>query len=65
MMRLFWIVPIALATGCATAVSDSEVCRGTETAATAHAAALALDGGDRSVVTGQALIARLDAGCRR
>lgn len=43
--------------------SHSAICGGTHAARTAHTEALLQDGGDRSVVTGQALIAKLDAGC--
>ncbi|WP_212525838.1 hypothetical protein [Actibacterium sp. MT2.3-13A] len=54
-----------LAAGCATAPSDSAICDGTRHLRAQHAAALAADGGDRSVVTGAALIAAIDAGCPR
>jgi hypothetical protein len=53
------------ATSCGTVVSDSAVCAGTAQATTDHAAALAADGGNRSVVTGAFLIKQLDAGCGR
>jgi hypothetical protein len=43
--------------------NDSAICDATDAPRTAHAAALAADGGDKSVVTGQALIATLDATC--
>jgi hypothetical protein len=43
--------------------NDSAICDATDAQRTAHAAALAADGGDKSVVTGQALIATLDATC--
>lgn len=56
------ILPL-LVSGCVSAVSDSALCSGTAAERTAHAQALAVDGGDRSVQTGQALIAKLDAGC--
>jgi hypothetical protein len=46
-------------------ISGPALCAGTAAPATAHAAALARDGGDESVVTGARLIAVLDAGCRR
>jgi hypothetical protein len=49
--------------GCARAVSDSALCDGLAEDVTAHAAALAEDGGDRSVQTGARLIRRFDAGC--
>ena len=47
------------------AVSESAVCDGTAQATTDHAAALAEDGGPRSIVTGAFLIRQLDAGCGR
>ena len=50
--------------GCMNAASPTAVCDGTEAARTAHAAALAKDGGDLSVVTGAKLIRLLDAGCK-
>jgi hypothetical protein len=58
------------ATGCApgggpTGPSDAALCDGLEAATRDHAAALAEDGGDRSVVTGARLIRALDAGCGR
>lgn len=53
------------ASGCMHVQSGSleALCDGTAADRTAHAAALAEDGGDKSVVTGQRLISRLDAGC--
>lgn len=43
---------------------DAEaICDGTRASRTAHAAALAQDGGDASVVTGQKLISQIDAAC--
>jgi hypothetical protein len=54
---------IFLVTGCTTAVSGDALCGGTAAARTEHAAALADDGGDRSVVTGAHLIRLIDAGC--
>jgi len=52
-----------LGAGCTSVVSDRAICDGTFEARAAHAAALALDGGDRSVLTGADLIGALDAGC--
>jgi hypothetical protein len=49
--------------GCGIEVSDSAICDGLAADVTAHAAALAEDGGDRSVQTGARLIRRFDAGC--
>jgi hypothetical protein len=51
--------------GCVSAVSGTGVCEATAPATTAHAAALASDGGPASLVTGQRLIVRLDAACGR
>lgn len=52
------------AIGCSTVASTSAVCDGTAASRTAHAAALAEDGGVASVVTGARLIRQLDAACR-
>lgn len=49
--------------GCVSAANAPAICDGTATARTEHAAALADDGGDRSVVTGAHLIRLIDAGC--
>lgn len=57
------MIPMFFVTGCEIAVSDSAICDGTSADRTAHAAALALDGGDRSVTTGALLIRKLDAAC--
>jgi len=53
-------LPVA---GCMNVASAPAICDGTAAARTAHAAALAQDGGDASVVTGARLIGLLDAGC--
>jgi len=58
------MMPILAASGCVHAVSDSAICHGTEASRTAHAAALAEDGGDRSVITGAYLIRQIDAACQ-
>lgn len=54
-----------LVSGCigATPNSGDAICAGTRHARTEHAQALGVDGGPLSLVTGQALIAKLDAGC--
>lgn len=44
--------------------SNSAICDGTASARTKHAAALAEDGGNLSIVTGANLISMLDAGCK-
>jgi len=49
--------------GCVSAVSERAICDGTASARREHAAALANDGSDRSLVTGARLIKLLDAGC--
>jgi len=63
MLRLTSATLMLLASGCTIAVSNSALCDGTAAARTEHAAALAVDGGDASVVTGARLIMMLDAGC--
>lgn len=54
-----------LVSGCASAVSQAAICDGTDASRTAHAAALAEDGGDRSVITGALLIRQIDAACQK
>lgn len=51
------------ATGCVNVGNDAAICDGTKSDRREHAAALAIDGGDLSVVTGARLIGRIDAGC--
>jgi hypothetical protein len=56
-------------TGCMTgasliAPSGNAICDDTRKIRTDHAAALAADGGPTSILTGQTLIAKVDAGCR-
>lgn len=64
MKRILAMMTLACcATGCASVVSEPAICAGTATARTEHAAALAADGGDLSVVTGARLIKLMDAGC--
>ena len=56
-----------IASGCASdpgaGPDATAICDGTERLRGNHAAALAEDGGARSVTTGRRLIATLDAGC--
>lgn len=64
MLKLKWGMILALPlAGCVSAGSGEAVCDGTAQARTEHAAALALDGGPRSLVTGARLIRLVDAGC--
>jgi len=49
--------------GCAIEVNDSAICDGTSSSRTEHAAALAEDGGNKSVTTGVYLIRQIDAAC--
>jgi len=46
-----------------TPTSGDALCAGTRQERTEHVAALVVDGGPRSLVTGKRLIAKLDAGC--
>ncbi len=62
--KLLGMTPILLVAGCMNVASGTAICDATDAQRTAHAAALAADGGDMSVVTGQALIATLDATCQ-
>ena len=50
--------------GCASVANNNAMCDGTAEARTKHAAALADDGGDASVVTGARLIAMIDGACK-
>lgn len=52
-----------LVTGCVSGASDRAICDGTASARKDHAAALAADGGDLSVLTGANLISQIDAAC--
>jgi len=52
-----------LVSGCTTGASDSAICDGTVSSRRDHAAALASDGGDLSVLTGANLISQIDAAC--
>lgn len=72
--RLSAMTLLLLAGGCASATAPTAVappqradavCDGLRPAVDAHAEALLIDGGDRSVVTGQGLIARYDAACTK
>ena len=63
MRHLLKLTPLLLAAGCVSVANQAAICDGTSAARTAHAAALAQDGGDASVVTGARLIRLLDAGC--
>lgn len=58
--------PLLIVSGCFGAglpMSSAPICEGTADLRTEHAAALAADGGERSVVTGRRLIQTIDAGC--
>lgn len=61
------VILMMIVTGCAPVGSvenqASPLCDMTDDLRRDHSAALALDGGDRSVTSGRALIAALDAGC--
>jgi len=67
MRRQTWaMIPLFFATGCApVAVSESALCAGLERPVTVHAAALAEDGGPKSLRAGARLIRMIDAGCGR
>ena len=58
------IMPLLLMIACVN-VAPVAICEGTASATDAHAAALVADGGPLSLVTGDLLIAQLDAGCAR
>ena len=67
-MRLPLILTLAaLTSGCASVwpiASPNALCEGTVAERDELTVALLTDGGDQSVVAGERLIARLDAGCR-
>lgn len=63
MMRMSLTALPLLVAGCVTATNDSALCDGTRAARDAHTDALLADGGDQSLVTGAALLSRLDAAC--
>lgn len=58
------MIPLFFASGCANVVNNNAICDGTAATRTEHAAALAADGGNKSVVTGARLIAMIDGACR-
>ena len=64
-MRILPLMLMLLVSGCITATQNSgdAICAGTRQARTEHAQALGIDGGPLSLVTGQALISKIDAGC--
>lgn len=63
--RLMVVAPMMIVSGCQSAgVSEGALCAGLARPTTEHAAALANDGGDQSVVTGARLIRLIDAGCQ-
>ena len=67
MRPMAMILPLLVA-GCMNGAAPTNpdgraICDGTKTARTDHAAALAEDGGNASVVTGARLISQIDAAC--
>lgn len=62
-MWKYMMIPILCATGCVSVASAPAICDGSAASRTAHAAALAQDGGPLSLATGALLIRQLDAGC--
>jgi hypothetical protein len=63
-LHILAMIPIFCAVGCTSVASSNAICDGTSAIRTEHAAALAADGGDKSVVTGARLIAMIDGACR-
>lgn len=55
---------LCFVSGCASVANNNAMCDGTAEARTKHAAALADDGGDASVVTGALLINMIDGACK-
>lgn len=65
MMRItLGLIPLCFVIGCVNAGSLDALCDGSEAARREHAAALAVDGSDRAVVTGARLIRQIDYACR-
>jgi len=62
-MKFTAMILLLPAGSCMSGASAPAICDGTAALRTAHAAALAQDGGDLSVVSGARLIRALDAGC--
>lgn len=58
------MIPLFFVIGCGSVVNNNALCDGTALVRTKHAAALAEDGGNLSVVTGAQLIMMLDAACK-
>jgi hypothetical protein len=65
--RPILILPLMLLLqGCANvSISDSALCAGLDPLISAHADALIIDGGPKSLVTGDQLITGYDAGCSK
>ena len=59
------LLALLCVTGCLASPEPSGLCAGLQPVEDAHAQALLADGGDRSVVTGNRLLAAIDAGCGR
>lgn len=65
LMAFGLVMPLALVSGCVS-VSTRAICEGTSDATDAHAAALlGVSVPDEAVISGDKLIAQLDAACRR
>ena len=62
-LKLKMTILLCCVSGCVSGASPDAVCDGTSAARREHAAALAVDGGPRSLVTGALLIRKIDAGC--
>ena len=57
---------VLLLTGCGQGkVNDSAICSGLDPLVNSHADALIVDGGPKSLVTGERLITGFDAGCHK
>ena len=62
----FWVmIPLLLGAGCVSATprNADALCAGSRAARAEHAMALAASHDERALITGQRLIALLDAGC--
>jgi hypothetical protein len=63
--RRLSLLMLTLPVSACLSVSEAVICEGTARATDAHAEALLVDAGPQSLVTGDVLIAQLDAGCGR
>ena len=64
-LKLKMMTLLCFVSGCVNGASHEAICDGTKASRREHAAAMAVDGGPRSLVTGALLIKQIDAACVR